>query len=64
MTAPLAAPARGNAPGPAAVPWPADDVVILRNRPVRLGTPSSRMSRFGDQVWHVQRYLSSQMKQM
>ena len=54
MTAPLAAPARGNAPGPAAVPWPADDVVILRKRPVRLGTPSSRMSRFGDQVWHVQ----------
>ncbi|MGW1976615.1 integrase [Streptomyces sp. NPDC001889] len=27
---------------------------MLRNRPVRIGTPPSRMSRFRDAVWHVQ----------
>ncbi|EFL20837.1 phage integrase family domain protein [Streptomyces himastatinicus ATCC 53653] len=41
--------------GPATAPWwPTDDILILRNRPVRIGTPPSRMSRFGDEVWYVQ----------
>ncbi|MGP4104050.1 hypothetical protein [Nonomuraea sp. KM90] len=38
---------------PMAVPWPSADVVILRNRPLRLGTPASRLSRYGDDVWHL-----------
>ncbi|MDL2075816.1 integrase [Streptomyces sp. GXMU-J15] len=49
-----ATPVSGNGSLPGQVPWPADDVLILRSRPVRLGTPSSRMSRFGDDHWHVQ----------
>lgn len=36
------------------VPWPADDVLILRNRPVRLGTRREHLSRFGDDLWHIQ----------
>ncbi|MEU7015899.1 integrase [Streptomyces sp. NPDC046385] len=36
------------------IAWPADDVIILRNRPVRIGTPASRMSRYADEVWHIQ----------
>jgi hypothetical protein len=36
------------------VPWPADDVIVLRNRTVRIGTPASRMSRYTDEVWHIQ----------
>lgn len=35
-------------------PWPAPDVLILRGRAVRPGTPDSQMSRFGDQVWTLQ----------
>ncbi|WP_326642294.1 hypothetical protein OG884_04105 [Streptosporangium sp. NBC_01755] len=31
--------------------WPDDDVVILRNRVVRPGTPQERLSRFDDAVW-------------
>ncbi|WP_200306150.1 integrase [Streptomyces adelaidensis] len=34
-------------------PWPPDDTVILRGRPVRAGTPADRLSRFGDAVWHL-----------
>ncbi|WP_406734689.1 integrase [Streptomyces sp. NBC_01108] len=49
-----AAPASGNNSLPGQVLWPADDVLILRGRPVRIGTPPSRMSRFGDKIWHVQ----------
>lgn len=51
-------PQRVTAPQPCAageeIPWPADDVIVLRNRPVRLGTPVSRMSRYADEVWHIQ----------
>ena len=36
------------------IAWPAEDVIILRNRPVRIGTPASRMSRYADEVWHIQ----------
>lgn len=35
-------------------PWPAPDVLVLRSRTVRPGTPDSRMSRFGDPVWVLQ----------
>ncbi len=35
------------------VPWPADHVAVLRNRPVRLGTDTAGLSRFGDDVWHI-----------
>ncbi|WP_327295477.1 integrase [Streptomyces sp. NBC_01197] len=37
----------------APVPWPDDDVPVLRNRPVRLGTDTSLLSHFGDDVWNV-----------
>jgi integrase len=37
----------------APVPWPSDDVPVLRNRPVRLGTDTTRLSRFGDDNWNV-----------
>ncbi|MFG2153184.1 integrase [[Kitasatospora] papulosa] len=47
-------PVPGNSSLPGQVHWPADDVLILRGRPVRIGTPPSRMSRFGDEIWHVQ----------
>lgn len=39
-------------PGPD-VPWPSDDFLILRSRPVRVGTDRDRMSRFGDDLWHI-----------
>ncbi|CAG7603319.1 integrase [Streptomyces bryophytorum] len=35
------------------VPWPDDDVPVLRNRPVRLGTDTAGLSRFGDDVWNI-----------
>jgi hypothetical protein len=35
------------------VPWRSDDVLVLRNRPVRVGTSRDRMSRFGDELWHI-----------
>ncbi|RSR98494.1 site-specific integrase [Streptomyces sp. WAC04189] len=54
MTVPSATPAPGGGRVPGQALWPADDVLILRNRPVRIGTPPSRMSRFGDEQWHVQ----------
>nr|WSX75858.1 integrase [Streptomyces sp. NBC_00899] len=57
MTAPStssATSASGNGSLPSQARWPADDVLILRKRPVRIGTPPSRMSRFGDELWHVQ----------
>ncbi|WP_055469080.1 hypothetical protein [Streptomyces ardesiacus] len=41
---------------PATVPdgtWPADDIVVLRNRPLRAGTDRAALSRFGDPVWHI-----------
>lgn len=54
MTTPWSTPERLPAPAEDPVAWPADDVVILRNRTIRIGTPTSRMSRFGDDVWHLQ----------
>ncbi|MEV7406732.1 integrase [Streptomyces althioticus] len=54
MTVPSATSAPGGGSLPGQPLWPADDVLILRNRPVRIGTPPSRMSRFGDEQWHVQ----------
>jgi len=45
------------APRPAggtAGPWPAPDVLVLRGRVIRPGTPAEQMSRFGDQVWTLQ----------
>lgn len=57
MTAPStssATPTSGNTRLPDQALWPADDVLILRSRPVRIGAPPSRMSRFGDELWHVQ----------
>ena len=43
-----------SAPEPGAdVGWPSDDVLVLRNRPVRLGTSCEHLSRFGDDVWHL-----------
>ncbi|WP_327256101.1 integrase [Streptomyces sp. NBC_01244] len=38
---------------PVHVPWPDDDVPVLRNRPVRLGTDTARLSHFGDDVWNI-----------
>ena len=35
------------------VPWPADDILVLRGRPLRLGTGREQMSRFGDDLWHL-----------
>lgn len=35
------------------VAWPDDQVPVLRNRPVRIGTETARLSRFGDDVWHI-----------
>jgi integrase len=35
-------------------PWPAPDVLVLRGRVIRPGTPDSQMSRFGDPVWTLQ----------
>lgn len=35
-------------------PWPAPDVLVLRGRVVRPGTPDSQMSRFGDPDWILQ----------
>jgi integrase len=40
-------------PAAVSVPWPADHVPVLRNRPVRLGTDTAGLSRFGDDIWHV-----------
>ncbi|WP_405364847.1 integrase [Kitasatospora sp. NBC_00039] len=34
-------------------PWPAADTVVLRNRPLRVGTDPAMLSRFGDPVWHI-----------
>jgi len=34
-------------------PWPADDIIVLRNRPLRAGTDEAVLSRFGDAVWHT-----------
>jgi integrase len=34
--------------------WPAGDILVLRGRPVRAGTPAGRMSRFSDPVWLLQ----------
>ena len=31
--------------------WPGDDILILRGRIVRPGTPTGRLSRFSDDVW-------------
>jgi hypothetical protein len=48
--------ARPAQPGPepgADVGWPSGDVLVLRNRPVRLGTSREHLSRFGDDVWHL-----------
>ncbi|WP_051845836.1 hypothetical protein [Streptomyces sp. NRRL F-5053] len=33
--------------------WPADDIVILRRRPLRAGTDRATLSRFGDMIWHI-----------
>jgi integrase len=35
-------------------PWPSPDVLVLRGRVVRPGTPDSQMSRFGDPLWTLQ----------
>ncbi|MBT2448026.1 integrase [Streptomyces sp. ISL-43] len=35
------------------MPWPDAHTPVLRNRPVRLGTDPARLSRFGDDVWHI-----------
>ncbi|MEU1214043.1 integrase [Streptomyces sp. NPDC005790] len=40
-------------PAAESVPWPADHVPVLRNRPVRLGTDTADLSRFGDDVWNI-----------
>jgi hypothetical protein len=34
------------------VPWPRDDVLVLRSRPIRLGSTVTR-SRLRDDVWHM-----------
>jgi integrase len=47
MTAPLALP-----PSSGDEAWPDDDVLVLRNRPIRDG--ATALSRFGDDVWRVQ----------
>lgn len=47
---PHALPGPGRAPD---VSWPDDNVLILRSRPVRVGTSRDHMSRFGDDVWHI-----------
>jgi hypothetical protein len=33
--------------------WPSDDILVLRSRPVRVGTSRDCMSRFGDELWHL-----------
>ncbi|WP_329312994.1 integrase [Streptomyces sp. NBC_01262] len=35
------------------VTWPDIQVPVLRNRPVRLDTDTARLSRYGDDVWHI-----------
>ncbi|MCJ0869492.1 integrase [Streptomyces sp. AP-93] len=38
---------------PGDILWPDSNVLVLRNRPVRIGTAPEQLSRFGDDVWHV-----------
>jgi hypothetical protein len=49
-----AAAARAAVPSAGGDPWPPGDILILRRRPVRAGTPAGRMSRFADPVWVLQ----------
>jgi hypothetical protein len=54
MTITTAACADGTDPAPGArAPWPCDDVFVLRNRSVRMGTSRDHLSRFGDDLWHL-----------
>jgi integrase len=51
MTTPALALPHPDSPGD---PWPGDDILILRGRVVRDGTPAARLSRFADDVWILQ----------